>query len=460
MADAPKSSLPLMSLAEGYVKSLNSKGAHLKGRPYIIMFAVLVVLFLIIEPAQTLLNFSFLGFFAPLWAPLILYEFAFKQFVESRKAEFIAGQKTLLLELMLPRDTMKTPLAMEIILANMHQAPGEGNWYRRLWKGGVRPWWSLEIVSLGGRVHFYIWTRAGFRRAIESYFYAQFPDMQIIEAEDYSVLFDPSAPDNDMFGDEFAHTKEDPYPIKTYVEFGLDKPGSKPEEQIDPLSQVIELFSSLGPKEQLWLQMIIRTTGKEKYPHENKVKAYTWKDEGIKVRDKLRDETAKEGTYLDPITGRLQKTPGFPNPTKGQGDVINALERNIGKQGFDVGIRFIYSAPKDSYQGTMIGPSLTMFKPFSSETLNGFKPAGSFSATFEDYPWEDRSGELKRKSNRKIVEMYRRRAYYHAPYEGNWMIMSTEELATLFHVPSATIASPGLPRIQSTTGGAPANLPM
>jgi hypothetical protein len=39
------------------------------------------------------------------------------------------------------------------------------------------------------------------------------------------------------------------------------------------------------------------------------------------------------------------------------------------------------------------------------------------------------------------------------------MILSTEELATLFHVPSAAIQTPTIPRIQSTTSGAPGNLP-
>jgi hypothetical protein len=39
------------------------------------------------------------------------------------------------------------------------------------------------------------------------------------------------------------------------------------------------------------------------------------------------------------------------------------------------------------------------------------------------------------------------------------MVMSTEELATIFHIPSSSAEAPGLERIQSATHEAPADLP-
>ena len=460
MSDTPKSLLPLKKVSDSFLHTIHDTGAHVNARPFIITFVILLVGFLFLDPDQTLRNFSFVGFFAPLWVPVILYRFTFEQFVEWRKAAFIASQETVLLELLMPRDTKKTPLAMEIILANMHQNSGEGTRYNRYWLGKVRAWWSLEIVSIGGRVHFYVWTRAGFRRAIESYFYAQFPDLQIIEAEDYSLEFDPAAHENSMWGTDYKKTKPDPQPIKTYIDFGLDKAGAKPEEVSDPLGQLVELLGSLGPKEQIWLQFVIRVTGSEKYQIEAQEKPkYSWKDHAEKMVTDLQAKTAKESTYLDPITGRLQKTPGFPNPTKGQGDAINAIEKNIGKLGFDVGIRAIYTAPKEEYKGFMIGSVVSIFKPFNSEANNSIATTGNFSAQFNDYPWEDPSGHRHEVSNKKIVDSYRRRMFYHAPFVGDWAIMSTEELATIFHVPSGAVTTPGLPRIQSTTSGAPSNLP-
>lgn len=453
---------PLFGLAQKIGHSMHDAGYHVSARPFIIAFLAMNIAFLVIDPMQTLRNWVLLGFFAPIWVPLLLIHFTWLQWVRSRRAEFIASQENVLLELRMPRDTKKTPLAMEAVLSNLHIQSGESTSYAKYWQGKVRTWFSLEIVSIGGRIRFYIWTRAALRRGVEAAFYAQYPDMEIVEAEDYSLLYDPSAPQNDMFGEEWVHTKADPFPIKTYVDYKLDQPGAKPEEIIDPMAQMLELLGSLGPKEQIWFQMIIRTTKDEKYEGKRTKdgRAYTWKDHATDEIEKIRKETSRPGTYVDPVTGKVHETQGFPNPTKGQSDAMAAIERNISKPGFDVGMRGIYTAPKEAYQGSTIAFMLgTMMKPFSSEAFNGFKPAQQFDTQFNDYPWEDPGGHHKQHLHEQLIEYYRRRSFYHDPYIGNWMIMSTEELATIFHVPSAAVETPSLPRIQSATTGAPSNLP-
>lgn len=446
-----------MKLAGGIGHSLHDSGYHLTPRPLIILFAVMQAAFLLLDPIQTLRNWLLLGFIAPVWVPYVLIHFTWLQWVRARRAEFLAKQQTVLLELRMPRDTKKTPLAMEAILSNIHITSGESTNYAKYWEGKVRTWFSLEIVSLGGRVRFFIWTRAGLRRGLEAAFYAQYPDMEIVEAEDYSLLYDPSAHENSMFGEEFIHTKEDAYPIRTYVDYKLDQAGAKPEEIIDPMAQMLELMGSIGPKEQLWFQMVIRATKSEKFVGKPK-KDYTWKDQGKEVIQGIHAVAAKEAKTL---AGDSEDAAQIPTRlTPGQTDAIKAIERNISKQGFDVGMRAIYTAPKEAYQGTMITFMLgTMLKPFASDTYNGFKPAQSFDAQFNDYPWEDKEGHHREHLHHTLVDAYRRRSFYHDPYIGPWMVMSTEELATIFHVPSASVETPSLPRIQSTTSGAPANLP-
>ena len=453
--------LPGMNLAKGLLHSIDENGSHMTVKPLLIAMGVALFLFLVFVPGQFFRNFSLVLFTAPIWMPPILVYFAFQRWVEMRRSDTIKGTDTVLLELRLPRDTLKTPLAMELIFANMHMGSGESTWYKKWWLGRIRAWWSVEIVSLGGQVRFFLWTRTGMRRGIESFFYAQYPGIELIEAEDYSRLFDPTAKENEMFGAEFRLLKPDPYPIKTYTEYGLDRAGAKPEEQIDPLAQIIELMASLGPKEQLWLQIIFRQTKSEKFGSKKSVdgKAFTWKDEATELIEKIRASTMKEGSYVDPVTGKVQKTQGFPNPSKGQSEAMAAIEKNISKPGFDVGIRAIYSAPKDAYQGSMIGFLLSMFNPFNNQAYNVLGPLSLFSAKFNDYPWEDRHGHHKAEEEKNITEYYRRRAYFHSPYIGPWMILSSEELATLFHVPSSSVATPSLPRIQSATSGAPSNLP-
>jgi len=435
--------------------SHDSGGLHISARPLIIMMAALVIIFFLFSPSQTLKNFNLLIFLAPLWVPFLLLKFSFDRFIQSRRADFIKNQQMILLELRLPRDTKKTPLAMETVLSNLNFSAGETTWYKKYWKGGARPWWSIEIASIGGQVRFYIWTRASLRRGVESFFYAQYPGMEIIEAEDYSRLINPSNNnERGMFGAEYLLTMPDPYPIRTYVDFGLDKAGTKPEEQIDPMSQLIEFFGSIGPHEQLWFQMVFRRAGKEKLGG-----GKTWKDEAKVLITELRAKTVMRRTTVDPVSGQVRETEGFPNPTPGEKSTIEALERNTDKPAFDVGMRCIYTAENGHFDASNITFLINMLKPFNHEGWNGFKLAGLFSALFNDYPWEDRGGHHKQHEHEKITEYYRRRAYFHDPYVGPWMVLSSEELATIFHVPSSTVEAPSLPRIQSATSGAPANLP-
>jgi hypothetical protein len=336
--------------------------------------------------------------------------------------------------------------------------------------GGIRPFWSLEIASFEGQVHFFIWTRAGFRRVIESQLYAQYPGIQITEAPDYTRLISATPEEWTVWGCDFVHTGADPLPIKTYVEYGLDKVQKEPE-QIDPLANIIEFMGSLGKGEYLWLQFIIRVhkgekngktpAGNESSRKNKKGKAYTWKDAAEEFIADIRAKT--RDTYRDPVTG--EERPGFPNPTKGQSEQIAAIERNISKQAFDVGGRGIYIARSESVNGVSISHLINLFKPFTTEGWNGINSSG-WLKTFDDYPWEIGAEKKKNHYRREIVEAYRRRQFYYDPFfEGgvggeNAMVMSTEELATVFHIPSRAIETPGLERIQSARSDAPANLPV
>jgi hypothetical protein len=460
MSDAhgPKSILPGMGLMQSILGTVSKNGIHIGEKQFMIVFAIIIAAFFIIEPEQSVYNFEMVVYLAPLWIPFILYRPAQERFAQAQRVKFLHGQKYILLEVKMPRETTKTPLAMETFFSNIHIGSGEATAYKRR-QGSVRPWWSFEIVSLGGRIHFYIWTRESFRRLIESSLYAQYPDIEIIEAEDYSRKRDPAEHHNTMWGCEYTKTKPDPYPIKTYIEYGLT-PGNKPEENVDPLGQMLELMGSLAPGEELWFQMIIRMTKNEKLTHKKTASGspYTWQDEAVDLIDDLRLKNSLKGQYIDPITGEAKETK-VGQLTKGQGDIINAIESNIMKQGFDVGMRAIYSAPEDKFQGHMIGSVISMFKPFNNESKNTIGLQGVWSAIFNDFPWEDPTGHHKHVLNEGITQAYRQRAYFHLPYKGAWSVMSTEELATLYHVPNSGVTTPNLERIQSATSGAPANLP-
>ncbi len=454
--------LPGLAFFEKLVhESWEKGGTALTERSLIIAFVTAMIAFFVTSPSQSLRNIQMVLFFSPLWMPIVLIKFAGIRWVQARRRAFNAKQDYVLLEIRMPRDTRKSPLSMEGIFANLHHAPGESNWFKLYWNGSVRPWFSFEIVSLGGRLHFYVWTREVYRRLIESSFYAQYPGVEIVEAVDYSLLTEPGHAPWGGFACEYKHGKQDPYPIKTYVDFGLDKqPMPKPEEQMDPFAQVLETMGSIGPNEQMWVQIVIRVNKNEKYHGKKNAagKDYSWKDEAKELIEGIRAGAVRKVKKIDKATGASYEEDGFPNPTKGEQEVINAIERNISKLAFDTGIRAIYMATEGNFHGVMPGAMGMIWKPFNSETLNDIRWT-RWHVAFNDYPWEDPHGHHHAHALHQALDFYRRRSFFHPPYEGEWMVMSTEELATIFHVPSGGVTTPSLPRIPSATAGAPFNLP-
>jgi hypothetical protein len=276
-----------------------------------------------------------------------------------------------------------------------------------------------------------------------------------VEVPDYTRLISAHHDEWSLWGCDYAHTKPDPYPIKTYVDYGLDKV-QKEHEQVDPLANLIEFMGSMGKGEYLWLQFIMRVHKGEKYHKLNSEgKQFTWKDEAKEIINKIREKTATK--YVDAATGK--EVSGFPNPTKGESEAMAAIERNISKLAFDVGARCVYLAKPERFDPITISGVTGLFKQFSSEGWNGFKPAG-WMTYFDDYPWEIGADKLKNIFKHELVDAFRRRQFFYPPHVGDTpMVMSTEELATIYHVPSRAVETPSLPRIQSATSEAPSNLP-
>lgn len=435
----------------------------LRFEPWPVFLSGVLLLFLsyLFMPGVVAFVFSLTFFLAPLWLPLLIVGGATALWLVWRRSEFIANQKYILLELKPPRNLVKTPLAMEAFLSSMHLNPGESNWYARWILGGVRPWWSLEMASFEGEVHFFIWTWAKFRRVIEGQIYAQYPGVQITEAQDYTRFISAKPGEWGIWGCDFKHTGKDPLPIKTYIEYGLDKVQEEPE-QVDPLAQLIEFMASVGKGEYLWLQFVFRVHKGEKYhgKKNEEGKKYTWKDEAKELVEEIRIKTRT--SYIDPATGT--ELPGFPNPTKGQSETMAAMERNVSKLAFDTGIRSVYLAKPTEFDPVVINHMIGLFKPFNNEGWNGIDSA-AWLKRFDDYPWEIFAARAKAHYAEGLVEAYRRRQFFHDPFghgiePHEIMVLSTEELATLYHIPSRSIETPGLVRIHSATSDAPSNLPI
>jgi hypothetical protein len=399
-----------------------------------------------------LLAFKYVYIGLPIWLPAAFLVAFFNALVYYKRTKFWQKEGSVLLEIKLPREITKSPLAMEMVLGTFHQTGGETTWINRIWEGKTRSWFSLEIISMGGNIRFFIWTKPKHRNAIESLIYSQYPGVEIYEAEDYTKPFYYNPSTNNIWATEFALTQPDPYPIKTYVDYGLDK-DPKEEFKVDPMTPMIEFLGSITAGHNVWIQIMIRAHKKRRLADVFGEKEDSWKDEMAKEKDKIIEKLKVK-----------KEEGGFPRiPSKGESDIIAALERSVSKFPFDCGIRAIYIADKDKFNPANIGGILGSVKQYSSLNLNGFKPKGWFPDF--DYPW-DEWWNRKEKIKPRVLEEYKLRRYFYSPWKGKKFhaskpfILNAEELATIYHFPGAIASTPTLEKIPSLKSKAPANLPI
>lgn len=370
-----------------------------------------------------------------LWLPIVLFLIFLKLWVYYIRARFVSKIDWTLLEIKLPREILKGPQAMEVVLNMFHQTR-DGNLLERYWLGWLRAWFSLEIVSINGEIHFFIYTQRFFRNLVEAQIYAQYPDVEITEVDDYTkkTFTDGFMKEWNCWGTEFALTGEDAYPIKTYVDYGLHNLMTKEEQKTDPITAFIEFLGSLKEGEQAWFQILIRATKKD------------WKEEGKKLVEKIMKEAKGE-----PKEGEIEM--GIFKLTPGQTDVIKAIERDVSKLGFDVGIRAMYLAKKDKFNMLNAVSLIGLMKQYNALNLNGFKPARSTSV---DYFKNLREPKMKI----KILDAFRQRSYFYMPYDRTSFVLNSEEVATIFHFPGGVAETPTFGRIEAKKGEPPPNLPI
>jgi hypothetical protein len=389
--------------------------------------------------------------FAWLWLPIVLISLFLETWFRYIRTKYIMEQGSVLLELRLAKEMPKSPVSMEIVLGALSQ-PSVGSYLDVFLKGRIRPWFSLELVSLGGEVHFYIWTQKKWKNIIESHIYSQFPNMEIYEVPDYTfgIEFDPEK--FNLFGMQLKLNKPDVFPIKSYVEYGLHE---DPEEEfkVDPITPLIEFLGSLKPGEQAWIQILIQAHRKENLKDLRINEKPDWKKSVTKEIKKI----VEEQSVFKPEDGKGMTVMSL---TKQQAEVVTSIQRNVGKPAFETMIRGLYIAPTEIYNPGNIAGLTGGFKQFGSDYLNSFSP--KLTTSF-DYPWQDPTGSRLSKIKRSLFYAYRQRSFFHPPYRnyhGKPFILSAEELATIFHFPGSVAATPTLVRTPSKKAEAPANIPV
>ncbi len=436
---------------ESWVKWVGDKGIS-RGTFLIILFIPLFLAGIRLMPEYGLLVFSWLFLSLPVLAPVGLvvgFWAAWHWYIQSYYV--FTRTNPVLLEIKMPTEISKSPRAMEQVITSFWIRSGTTTEIDRNWYGGMNPYASLEICSFGGEIHFYIWVRKTYKNIIEAAMYSQYPEVEIVEVEDYASKFEYDPARYTCWGTDYVYQNyhqdkvTDVYPIKTYIDFELDK-DPKDEHLVDPYASVLEVLSALNKEEQVWIQIVI--------------KGYFAKHWKKAVHDEVEAIRKAASEQTDIVDGKKVTKIGFPRPTEEQKEQMAAMDRQLSKLIFDCGLRGIYIAPAGKMRSAEYSAFRWIWRPFNNPNyLNALRPSRGHNDF--DYLWQDWNGVRYNLWTRRYFDMYRRRQFFHTPWNIVEPIhMSTEILATLWHPPATPTKPPGLQRIPVAKSEAPPNLPM
>lgn len=392
-------------------------------------------------------------FLSPIWLPVALFNIVFEQWMYGvqEKFQFENGRSTLRIKP--PQEVLKSPEAMESILTQIFNTNSPDNLMQTYLDGKHPLVTSLEIVSLGGEVRFYanVPTKK-VKNQIEAQLYAQYPGIEVIEELiDYTAEIKEDSDEWETFTFHLGKKDDEVLPIKTYIDFGLDKQ-PKEELKFEPMSALIEHISRAKPHERIWIQFLLVPHVKKNFKNGYLKEEGTWeKRAAAKVNEIMGRDKTKAG---------IEETENRPVLTPGEKETIMAIERNVSKYAYVTAIRGMYITKAGKFDGEMIGHLLRGFAQFDLIGRNGIAPRWRTDVDYQFF--QDRSGAKRRAMKKRELEYYKARFYTEADKKtkiDSPKIMSVEELATIYHIPGTSVVTPTLSRVENTRREPPANLP-
>ncbi len=323
------------------------------------------------------------------------------------------GEEGVVLAIEVPKENEKTPAAAELLFSSLH---------------GISDRVSFEIEAREKAIRFYVWAPKALKGYVEAQIYAQYPEASIFETKDY---FPRTTGDLVIAATELKFAKADFVPIKTFLNF-----------EADPIAGLTAALGNLAGSERMWIQLVIRPT------NENWRRQAVRYIEAVKtgrLSGSLAGEVMKGVAGLvgeavrqavtGPPTTQTQKAPVALSP--GTELLLKAIEEKSGKLGFETKIRLASLASTPAAAKARLDLLLGAFRQFNVQSLNSFV-SGAY--------WTDALA---------VLSLLRRRNF-----ASPGIILNTTELASLYHLPNASVATPNIVWAGAKKGEPPANLPL
>lgn len=348
----------------------------------------------------------------------VVFIFSFAKKPEATKV-FEDIRNPEVMQILVPRENDKTPLAAEQMFSSLHGILRES-------KKSMDSI-SFEIVSQSETgIRFYAVVPKHLAEFVEGQIYAQYPNAEIRYVNDYATKKreDQVYVSTGMIELDKSYI----FPIKTFRNF-----------EVDPLAAITSAVSELKLGEEAWIQFVLRPVAN--YWQEDSKKYITDIKEGKTAINSLGDALVK---IFSDVSKSLQSTDGKGTPKEvvklapGQQEELNQVELKMMKLGFEVGIRVISKSTDRVRSEQILRDLVASFKQFTTAHLNSFVNA---------------SGN---KSAQQIYEEYIKRTL-DANAED---ILNIEELASVYHLPNVSVETPNIMWSRARKAEPPMDIPL
>jgi len=332
-----------------------------------------------------------------LFFALLVYVFILWYRNRNREKESL---NSTLIQVTLPRDNEIKIDAAEQLFSNFATLRKSG----RLSFLKLQPSLSFEIVGLPQDIRFYINTPNKFKDLVEKQINGAYPDAEI------KVVAEKEAKPGQVIGNEynifpengqvaFASLKlsnSDYTPIKLFKDLPTDS-----------LSSITSVLAKMTEGEGAAIQFLVS-------PSDSK-----WKKAGR--------------AYIS----RTKKTESNPETAKYSADAkeLESIENKISKPGFNVVVRIVVASSSKEAAEAHLGNIVNAFSQLNS--LNSFKKNKHF---FKGLFMQDF-------------------IYRFLPIRNQTSVLTSEELATIFHLPNKSITTPHIHWLTSKRAPAPSQIP-
>lgn len=293
-----------------------------------------------------------------------------------------------------------------------------------------RPVFALELTipSVGEEISFYIAVPRRFVGSVEKIVQGIFPDAHVEESRDYNVF----NPDGVAVASSVSLSKNKYYPIRTYQKL-----------EGDPMKALTNVFTQLAKTgEGAALQLVARPAG------------MTWVTKLRMEAKRVSEGAPYQSTLVKGITavGEIASGPKTPDQiareqqkkqeqkklTPLEEESMRALDGKASKQLFEANIRLVASSPSMERSKNILQGLEVAFAQFSDPNLNSFFVESAEGSKLKSliFNFSFRSFDEKRK-----------------------MVLSTEEMTSIFHFPNVPIETPHVRSLKAREAAPPANLP-